>query len=126
MRINKNEQNAFFDIDGTLIIHINSSTYTKMPKVDVYDAVTKKYITVGVNTAMVRLLKEEHHRGTCIKVWSRGGWEWASNVIKALDLVPLVDEVMSKPMAYFDDVPIQEWLPYRVFLPPDTVYKNGL
>lgn len=125
MRINKSEQVSPWDIDGTLIIHLSDNQLVMHPKVDVYDAVTKKFITVGINTPMVRLLREEAHRGACIKVWSRGGWEWAANVIKALGLVTCVDEVMSKPMVYFDDIPIEQWLPYRVFIAPDTVYKNG-
>lgn len=124
MRINKNELNDFYDVDGTLILHLKPEEFKNHKTVSVYDAVTKKFITLGVNAPMVRLLRESHHRGACVKVWSRGGWEWAANVIKALDLVTCVDEVMSKPMAYFDDVEISQWLPYRVYLPPETVYKN--
>lgn len=125
MRINKNENNDFYDCDGTLILHLSAEQLKNHPKIDILDPVTKKYITVGVNQPMVRLLRESHQRGFCVKVWSRGGWEWASNVLKALELVPYVDEVLSKPMAYFDDMPIETWLPYRVFLPPNTVYKGN-
>lgn len=125
MRINKSERVEFFDIDGTLIMHLSAAQLATTPKVDVYDAVTKKFITVGINLPMVRILREQAHRGACIKVWSRGGWEWAANVIKALGLVSCVDEVLSKPLVYFDDVPVEQWLPYRVFISSDTIYKKG-
>ena len=81
-------------------------------------------IKVGVHEPMVRLLKEESHRGSHIVVWSRGGYEWATNVLKALCIEDYVDQVMSKPSAYFDDKDISEWLKYRVYLKPDTIYKN--
>lgn len=125
MKINKNERTSFWDIDGTLILHLSTADLVGKPKVEVFDAVTKKFLTVGINVPMVRLLREEKHRGSHIIVWSRGGYEWSANVIKALGLVTCVDEVMTKPMAYFDDMPIEKWLPYRVFIEPDTVYKNG-
>lgn len=121
MRITK-ENPIPFDVDHTLIF----PTDPEVPgiKVQVYDAVTKKFIIMIANEPMIRLLKEEKHRGSHIKVWSRGGWEWAANVVRALDLVPYVDEVLDKPSVYMDDLDIGEWLKYRVYLPPTTVYKR--
>jgi hypothetical protein len=122
MKINKNEYVVFFDCDHTLIFPTNPT----VPgiKVQVYDAVTKKFLTMIGNESMIRLMKEEKHRGANVKVWSRGGWEWAANVVRALDLVPYVDEVLTKPLAYMDDLDIGEWLKYRVYIPPTTVYKK--
>lgn len=120
MRIIDNENIRPFDVDGCLICAIDKSPIT----VDVYDAVTKSTIKVGVNQAMVRLVREERHRGGYILVWSRSGYEWATNVVKALGLDGVVHQVMSKPIAYFDDTPVEEWLKDRVFLPPDMVYKR--
>jgi hypothetical protein len=57
-------------------------------------------------------------------VWSRGGYEWAANAVRALDLVKYVDEVVTKPMVYFDDKHVTEWLPYRVYLQPEMIYKK--
>jgi hypothetical protein len=122
MKITKSEYTVFCDVDHCLIF----PTDPEVPgmKVPVYDAVTKKYLTMIANESMIRLMKEEKHRGAHIKVWSRGGWEWAANVVRALDLVPYVDEVLSKPLAYMDDLEIGDWLKYRVYIPPTVPYKK--
>lgn len=122
MKINKNEYVTFWDTDHTLVFP--TSPVVPGPKVQVYDAVTKKFLTMIANESMIRLLKEEKHRGSHVTVWSRGGYEWAANVVRALDLVPYVDQVMTKPLAYMDDLDIGEWLKYRVYIPPTTVYKK--
>lgn len=124
MQIIKNENVDPYDVDGTLIIHDDPSTIPVKDQVRVYDTITKKFIVVRINRPMVRLLMESKSRGSYVRVWSRGGWRWASDVIKALDLVDYVDSVESKPMAYFDDTPIEQWLPYRVFIGPEVVYKK--
>jgi predicted phosphatase len=122
VKITKSEYVTVWDTDHTLIFPTDPEVPGK--RVQVYDAVTKKFITMIANESMVRLLKEEKHRGSYIKVWSRGGWEWAANVVRALDLVPYVDEVLSKPMAYMDDLDISKWLKYRIYIPPTTAYKR--
>lgn len=122
MIITKHENVRPFDVDGCLIA--DYTEFLGQKSVNVYDAVTKKFIKVRVNESMVRLLKEEHHRGGYVIVWSRSGYEWATNVIKALDLVPYVDQVLSKPIVYFDDTPVKKWLKDRVFIGPDTNYKK--
>lgn len=124
MIINKNENINPFDVDGTLVIHQEPSTIPPEEALQVYDAVTKKFITVRINRPMVRLLIEAKARGFYIRVWSRGGWRWATDVIKALDLVKYVDMVESKPLIYFDDVSITEWLKDRVFIGPEIPYKT--
>lgn len=120
MTIIKNENIRPFDVDGTLIVPYVKGT----PFVRVYDAVTKSDIRVCINLSMVRMLKEEHHRGGHIVVWSRGGNEWAANVVRALGLEEYVHLVMSKPIVYFDDVPIKKWLKDRVFLKPEDKYRE--
>jgi hypothetical protein len=120
MKVLKREHIRPFDVDGCLIVDTAQGEYN----VNVFDAVTKQYIKVGVNTNMVRLLKEERQRGSYIVVWSRSGWEWAANVIKALYLESCVDRVMSKPIVYFDDTPVEEWLKDRVFIGPEVKYKR--
>src|SRR5438034_526949 len=125
MRIIKSEQTSFWDVDGTLILPYNEINKKLGRIADVYDSITKNYIKMVVHEPMVRLLKEEKHRGAHVIVWSRGGYEWAANVVRALDLVSYVNDVMSKPMAYFDDVEIKDWLPYRVYLEPTMQYKTN-
>lgn len=120
MNVVKHDHIRPFDIDGTLIVNRRED----LPRVDIIDPLTNRTITMSVNKAMVRLLKEEHHRGNYILVWSRGGYEWARNVIQALDLVPYVHQVMTKPICYFDDKPVKKWMKDRVFIGPDEKYKE--
>lgn len=115
---------SFWDVDSTLVFSLDPDRLVPGRKVQVYDAVTGQHLTMIENQAMVRLLREEKHRGANITVWSRGGYEWAANVVEALGLTDQVDQVMSKPMAYMDDLDISEWLKYRVYLPPTKVYKK--
>jgi len=117
MNILKSEYITFWDVDDTIIMHEPCS------KLRIKDPLGGKDILVRLNRNMIRLMKEEHHRGATIIVWSRGGYEWATNVIKALELEEYVHTIMSKPLAYFDDKPIEEWLKYRVYLRPDEPYK---
>lgn len=114
-----------FDIDRCMIKEYEGDIGDNSnPTVEVEDPLTGSFIEVMVNKAMVRLLKEEKHRGGYILVWSRSGWEWARNVIQALELEKYVDQIMSKPVVYFDDTPIQDWLKDRVFLDFDFKYKE--
>lgn len=125
MKVINREALVMIDCDDTLVMHVDPEEVKYVADfIEVKDPLSEEFITVMVNEPMVRLLREEHHRGSCVVVWSRGGCEWARNVIRALGLENQVDYVMSKPLAYFDDKPIQEWLPYRVYIKPDTIYKN--
>ncbi len=109
-----------FDVDGTLVL----PAADRGEHVNVYDPIEHKLIRMRVHEPMVRLLKEEHHRGNFVIVWSRGGYEWAAEVVKALKLEDYVHLISDKPFVIFDDLPVEDWLKYRVFLPPDTVYKR--
>lgn len=121
MNVIKSENVKPFDVDGTLICDKDESDY----HIYVLDPLTKKNMCVGVNRNMIRLLMEEKQRGAFIIVWSRGGYQWAKNVLNALMLENQVDLVMSKPLAYFDDIPVKKWMKDRVFIGPKEKYKNG-
>lgn len=121
MRIIKNERIIPYDIDGTLIYYGENKGG---PTADIYDAVTNSFITVNVNWPMVRLFHEEYSRGGQMLVWSRSGWKWAKHVILALQLDICDPIIMSKPLVYFDDSNVDTWLKDRVYLEPDTKYKN--
>ncbi len=125
MRQVKNENVTPFDIDGTLVVHLDASALSlwKHETIKIYDEIEDKVTIYGVNSPMVRLLKEEKSKGSYVIAWSRGGNQWAWNVITTLQLESYVDLVLTKPLAYFDDKKVDEWLIYRVFLEPDTVYK---
>lgn len=124
MQIIRSEYITFWDVDETLVMHdIKGSPYC----IAVDDTLNPdKRIRVIPNSNMIRLLKEEKHRGATVLVWSKGGYEWATNVIKALKLEEHVDYVLSKPIAYFDDKEINQWLTYRVYIPPTAAYKQGV
>lgn len=121
----KKESTVFFDVDETLILHKPFKSVSGFP-ITVTDPLNPSQpgLKVEPHRAMIRLLKEEKHRGSFIVVWSRGGYEWATNVILALGLESSVDLVMTKPMVYFDDIPINEWLTNRVYIKPGTKYKE--
>jgi phosphoserine phosphatase len=55
----------------------------------------------------IDLLRDMHARGRTIVVWSAAGWQWAEAVIKALALESYVHYVIEKPIAYVDDLLVQ-------------------
>lgn len=125
MKIIRNERVVPCDIDGTLVVHIKEKdNVCTLELVSVYDPLEGAHILLRKNLPMIRILKEEHARGAYVVVWSRGGFEWASNVIEALELQDYVDLIISKPHIYLDDVEIKDWLKDRVYLDPDTTYKT--
>lgn len=123
MKLVKTENIKPFDVDGTLILSRHED-YPGNRKVSVFDPLTETFIEYIVHEPMVRLLKEEKHRGAYVIVWSRGGYEWAHNVVQALGLEDCVDLVLSKPIVYFDDTPVVDWMKDRVFLDPNCNYKK--
>lgn len=125
MNVIKNENIEPFDVDETLVMHQDPSTIPPGDKVQVYDYLTKKFISMRMNKPMIRLLKESKARGFYVIVWSRGGNRWATDVLKALELTEHVDLVMSKPTKVFDDKAIEDWCTDRIYLSPDTIYKQS-
>jgi hypothetical protein len=123
MRVIKNEKTVFIDVDETLVHHL-TQTLPQKDYIFVKDTVRGGELIVKPNHNNIRLLLEEHARGSHIVVWSRGGYAWAETVVKALGLTKKVHQVMTKPMIYIDDKDVSEWLPYRVYLKPDEIYKK--
>lgn len=126
MRIVANEKTVFIDVDETLVHHISQkySVAYGHNTLSVKDTVRGGDIRVLINRNNIRLLEEEFARGSYIVVWSRGGHAWATEVVKALGLTKKVHQVMTKPLVYIDDKDVSEWLPYRVYLKPDEIYKK--
>ncbi len=123
MKVIRRENPVFVDVDSTLVLP-NETKYQGNEQVSIYDSVTGSYLTMYKHAPNIRLLLEEKHRGSFIVVWSRGGFDWAENVLKALNITYAVDLVMTKPLVYIDDLDISNWLPYRVYLEPNTAYKK--
>jgi hypothetical protein len=122
MKTIKHEYLIPVDVDGTLVNPNNDKFVGR--KVQVYDPVYKKFLIMKIHEPNRRLLIEEATRGAFIIVWSKGGYEWARQVVIALDLVPYVKIVMTKPRAYVDDVPVKKWLTERIFIEHDVQYKR--
>jgi hypothetical protein len=121
MRQIKNNRTIFCDVDGTLLEHTKDDT---LDYVAVPDAVNLgKYIKAVPNYNNIRILKEEHARGAFVVVWSKGGNQWAADVVVSLELSNYVDLIMDKPTAYIDDLPVEQWCRDRIFIPIDTAYK---
>lgn len=121
----KSEYVVMCDVDDTLVMHVKGDTYSAMSEqVAVQDPIEPRSIILRANLPMIRLLKEEHARGAYIVVWSKGGHQWARNVVEALGLQKHVALIMSKPVSYLDDKDVSEWMKNRVYLTPDTVYKK--
>lgn len=123
MQVIKSENIKPFDVDGTLVLPNDNDT--KGDYIEVLDPVTNTFILMKIHKPNVRLLREELQRGAQVIVWSRSGWEWAQNVLKALDFGDSCNIiVMSKPIAYFDDMPVEQWLKDRIYLDPNLPYKQ--
>lgn len=124
MKVVKNERIVPVDIDDTLVMHQNYDNIAFPKSIrDPYEDC--KYVEVWPNLPMIKIMKEEHKRGSFVIVWSKGGFAWAEAVIKALQLEEYVDMIMSKPFVYLDDKDVGEWLKDRVYLKPTTIYKNS-
>jgi hypothetical protein len=71
---------------------------------------------------MVAVLKERLARGAAVLVWSASGYQKAVAVLKALKIDAPNLYVLSKPIAYADDIDCNEWMGKRIFLHPDCGY----
>ncbi len=129
LKVIKSERVIMVDIDGTLVMHEFDKSIPNAVYVDILDPVYTDGTTIKlrVNEPMLRLVHEEIARGSQVCFWSRGGFEWATNVVTALDLhsYPKAETiVMTKPFAYFDDADVSSWMPDRVYIGPDVPYKK--
>jgi FMN phosphatase YigB (HAD superfamily) len=102
-----------FDVDDTLVIW-------KVPPG--MEEQCREFTNYGVTERLlphekhIKLLKEFKFRGHTVIVWSQGGFEWAREVVRMLELEPYVDFCMSKPKWMVDDLPPSAWV--------DVFYRN--
>lgn len=121
MKVIKNENVLFTDVDETLYISTADKSLKTRP---VWDITTNSFLYIQPHEPHVRLLLDQKARGRCIIVWSKNGYAWAEAVVNALGLASTVDYVMTKPSAYVDDTPVSEWLTERIFIPHTLEYKK--
>ena len=120
MTVIRSEQIICFDVDQTLILHRTAKKKDKIVAVtDPYDF-AQRYLVV--HEPHIKILKDRKKRGATIIVWSQNGWAWAEAVVRALRLEHEVDLVLSKPIAYVDDLPVETWLAERIYLDADSKY----
>lgn len=120
MQVIKNEQVICIDVDDTLVLHkanvVGDSTVLFK---DPYDDSIRKLV---VHEPHVKILRDRKARGATIIVWSQSGYQWAEAIVRALGLEDCVDFVASKPIAYIDDKPVQDWMAERIYLDPASNY----
>ena len=121
-----------FDCDNTLVLWNVPPDYPgPVVKITSYNGFAGMWITktLAINTPMVEKLKEigRSDLNGIIMVWSFAGAEWATGVVQALGLDQYVDIVMGKPVALYDDWPIDLWLPEpQHLLPPGWRLDSGV
>jgi phosphoserine phosphatase len=99
----KNHEVVCFDVDNTLIVVSYIRTNYKLR----YKKQTMYYIPVEEH---IELLKKYHSYGKAIVVWSGGGYDWVKTVCKALQISKYVSIMMTKPLAYVDDLDANVWM----------------
>src|ERR1700677_1579852 len=123
MKVVDNESTIFVDVDDTLIMWNPQLRYDKdFNKIDIKSPDSAdSYFTVTPHKGHIKVLKDRKARGSCIVVWSAGGYKWAEAVVKALDLENHVDYCMTKPHMYIDDKKAEEFMQERLYIP----FGNG-
>lgn len=117
------ERVVCIDVDETLVSH--GRNYPTNDYMSVHDHVIPgNQISVYPMKANIRILKEEHARGSYVIVWSKGGHQWATDVVRALGLTKHVDLILTKPAAYVDDKEVGTWLTDRIYIPSTEPYKE--
>lgn len=122
MKVIQNESNIFVDVDDTLVMWNWDIAPEPHDLVFILDPYDNKEYALRPHLPNMKVLKSQKARGSYITVWSQSGYQWANAVVKALDLVEYVDQVMTKPRAYIDDLPCQEWMGERIYLKPESKY----
>ena len=110
----KNEMICPFDVDETLVLErpVHSCSHTI---VNPYTGETEHRL---VHEGHIKLMRHMHGRGRFIVVWSGNGVLWAKAVVEALGIQDYVHLVMTKPIAYVDDLPSNSWLNNQIYFKP--------
>jgi predicted phosphatase len=113
MQVIPNDRILAVDVDGTLVDTLNHITISP-------------YLVLNYGNSIYKLAPRRfnidlmiHHkrvRGYFIMVWSANGVVWAERVVKLLGLEQYVDLVITKPLEYIDDKPVEQWMTNRIWL----------
>lgn len=105
MKVIDSDKIVCFDVDDTLI---TQDFHEQKPEAVIECNGHKTEVLIINNN--VEAIKRHKRQGQIVIVWSAAGFRWASSVVKALKLEKYVDIAMSKPMWYYDDLPVQKWM----------------
>ncbi len=114
MIVNKNENVVCYDVDETLVLWFNDCDPSK--KISITCPYSGAPTLLKPHARHIDLLKKHHGRQNYVIVWSAAGTLWAEAVVKALGIEAYVDEIMTKPSKYVDDLPGNEILGPRIYL----------
>jgi len=104
---------VYFDVDNTLL-EWKSCSKDDQHAIKMSNDNNFTFYKKPIN-ANIDALIEHANAGHIVIVWSKGGVEWATDVVRALKLENHVDIVLSKPDWYYDDMDAICWLPERQF-----------
>lgn len=109
---------VYFDCDDTLVMWGRKpSTSPEGIWVTTSCRRNNERLFLVPHAAHVKRLRDLKQDGASIIVWSRGGGEWAFDVVSALGLTDVVDACIPKPDICYDDLPRNEIIPETTFLP---------
>lgn len=108
-----------FDVDQTLVSERRDEHSAREGDLEIMNPYTNDKCFVSPHKGHIDLLKEMFGRGRYVVVWSAAGGKWADAVVKKLNLEQYVHLVITKPLAYVDDKPVESWLNTRIYLDPN-------
>ncbi len=119
MASSESDMTVAFDVDETLVVW--DYPQDKFDETIIFDNYGYAQRLLPHKFHIERL-KQHAARGHKVYVWSAGGVEWATSVIKCLGLEEYVYHVMCKFQWHYDDLPSSEFLhkSTRVYLDPYT------
>lgn len=115
MKAIKNHKVITCDCDDTLILW-DKSEYVSQPKVVISYAGYNSEVVIHQKNRnlLIKLAK----LGYSIVVWSATGYDWAIEVVKALQLEDYVTLCLTKPSYYLDDKEATTWIGERLWREP--------
>jgi len=107
---------VFVDCDDTLCMWVNPDS-PSAGAVEFIEPYTKSTLYLHPHFQHIELIKKYKQQGYTVIVWSAGGSLWAKEVVDKLGISDDVDFVMSKSIKFVDDLPANEVLVGRVYIP---------
>lgn len=104
-----NENVMFVDVDETLVTQ--NLAFSQAIDFDNYGIIERLFPI----DSHIDFIKKSKARGRYIIIWSSNGHAWCKEVVTKLGLTEYVDMIMTKPVIYVDDSPMNKWA-FRVFL----------